>query len=81
MEEVSKAQFKEIFLKYGKVSEGYGPDYWDEFYAAPEREDMKYLIDLPSDPAASRMMVVTDYSSGEYRLFFMTEDQEDSFFR
>lgn len=81
MQEVTKEEFKEIFLQYGKSSEGWGADYWEKFYEKPKKENMKYFVRLPSNSDESRMMVVADYSANEYRLFFMSEDQEESFFR
>ena len=38
MEEVSKEKFKEIFLKYGKLSDDYGIDYWKKFYEIAKRK-------------------------------------------
>jgi hypothetical protein len=32
------------------------------------------------NPNHTRMMIVTDYGRNEYRLFFMTEESEESFF-
>ena len=81
MEEVSKEKFKEIFLKYGKLSDGYGIDYWNKFYEIAKRENMKYLIKLPSNADERRMMLVSSYSANEYRLFFVSEAQEESLFR
>jgi hypothetical protein len=41
---------------------------------------MKYLAEEPKTPEHTRMMIVTDYGRNEYRLFFMTEESEESFF-
>jgi len=38
VEEVSKEKFKEIFLKYGKLSDDYGIDYWKKFYEIAKRK-------------------------------------------
>ena len=41
---------------------------------------MKYLVEDPATPEHTRMMIVTDGDRKEYRLFFMTEEGEESFF-
>jgi hypothetical protein len=41
---------------------------------------MKYLSEEPETPEHTRMMIVTDYGRNEYRLFFLTEESEESFF-
>jgi hypothetical protein len=81
MREVTKEKFKEVFLEYGKASDGWGAEYWQRFYEAPKREGMKYLVELPSSKVQNRMMVVNDYSAKEYRLFFVSEEQEENLFR
>ena len=76
MKEVTKEQFKEVYLKLG----GGAPDYWDTFFESEKRPGMKYLLEEPRTLEHTRMMIVTDYGSNEYRLFFMTEESEESFF-
>jgi hypothetical protein len=76
MKEVTKEQFKEIYLNLG----GGSLVYWDTFYEAEKRPGMKYRVEEPQTPEHTRMMVVTDYGENEYRLFFMTEESEESFF-
>ena len=41
---------------------------------------MKYLIEEPTTPEHTRMMIVTDFGRNEYRLFFLTEESEESLF-
>jgi len=41
---------------------------------------MKYLVEEPETPEHTRMMIVTDNTAKEYRLFFFTEEAEDRFF-
>jgi len=41
---------------------------------------MKYLVEEPETPEDTRMMIVTDNSAKEYRLFFSTEEAEERFF-
>ncbi len=75
MKEVTKEQFKEIYLKLGGGAE----TGWSQF-EHERRPGMKYLVEEPKTPEHTRMMIVTDYGSNEYRLFFMTEESEESFF-
>jgi len=79
MKEVTKEEFKAIFLKYGK-SEGLGEDSWNKSYESPRRENMRYLVELPKNSKENKMMIVSDYSENEFRLFFMTEDRLEGFF-
>jgi len=80
MEQVSKEAFKEIYFKYGKAEDGWGQDYWDKFYEQPENDDMKYMIELPKTKQENRMMIVDDYQTKEFRLFFLSDDQEEMLF-
>jgi len=80
MNKVTKEQFKEIYFKYGKAEDGWEQDYWDEFYEPDENPPMRYNIELPKTDKESRMMIVTDHGSNEYRLFFLTDDQEEDLF-
>ena len=80
MQEVSKDEFKTIYFQYGKGKDGWTQDYWDQFYESPRREGMTYKVALPKHAEESRMWIVTDYASNEYRLFFMTEESEERFF-
>lgn len=81
MEEVTKSTFKKVFFRYGKASDGWGIEYWERTFEHSKSEDMKFLVRLPASDKESRMMIVTDYSNNEHRLFFLTEDQEEDFFR
>ncbi|WP_426369866.1 hypothetical protein [Pseudocolwellia sp. HL-MZ7] len=81
MNQVSKEEFKKIFLEYGKASDGWGKDYWEKMYENPKRENMKYLVRLPETEGKNRMMVVDDYSVNEYRLFFVSVDEEENLYR
>jgi hypothetical protein len=53
-------------------------EYWNEFFENEKRPGMKYLIEEPQTPEHMRMMIVTDYGDNEYRLFFLTEESEES---
>ena len=80
MKEVSKDEFKDMYFRYGRAADGWGPDYWDKFFEREGHVPMKYLIEEPESPEHSRMMIVSDYAVNEYRLFFFTEEAEERFF-
>jgi hypothetical protein len=81
MKEVTKEQFKEIYLRLGGgTATGWSPEYWNKLFEDDKRSGMKYLLEEPETPEHTRMMIVTDYGRNEYRLFFFTEESEESFF-
>lgn len=81
MKEVTKQQFKEIYLKRGGgAATGWGLEHWKKYFENEEKPGMKYLMEEPETPEHTRMMIVTDYDRKEHRLFFMTEESEESFF-
>ncbi len=79
MKEVTKEQFKEVYFRLGG-GQGWDADYWNKFFEVDTRPGMKYLVEEPATPEHTRMMIVTDFGMNEYRLFFMTEESEESFF-
>ena len=80
MREVSKAEFREAYFRYGRCEDGWTQDYWIEhFEKAPER-GMRYCLELPRHPHQDRMMLVADHAAREHRLFFMTQEAEDRLF-
>ena len=78
MKEVTKEQFKEIYFKRG--GGGWTLEYWNKFYEDEKRPGWKYLIAEPETPEHTRMMIVEDFGRKESRLFFLTEESEESFF-
>jgi len=81
MKEVTKEQFKEIYFRLGGGSEtGWDLGNWNSSFEDEKIPGMKYLLEEPATPEHSRMMIVTDYGMHEYRLFFLTEESEESFF-
>jgi hypothetical protein len=81
MKAVTKEQFKEIYFRLGGgAATGWGEDYWDRFFENGQRAGMNYLVEEPPTPEHHRMMIVTDFAVNEYRLFFMTEESEESLF-
>jgi hypothetical protein len=81
MIEVSKQQFKEMYFDYGRGLDGWTKEYWDIFFENEKPQPMKYLAQKPSSPLHTRMMIVSDHHINEYRMFFLTEDEEEYFFR
>lgn len=80
MEEVSKERFKEAYFRHAQPNSGWTPEYWTEFFEKDRVPPMRYRVEPPATPEHHRMMVVTDFKAGEHRLFFMTEEAEESFF-
>jgi hypothetical protein len=81
MKKVTKEEFKRLYFTLGGgAATGWDLNYWNKFFADPERTDMKYLVEEPETPEHTRMMIVTDNSAKEYRLFFLTEEAEERFF-
>jgi hypothetical protein len=81
MKEVSKEKFREIYFRLGGgTAQGWGLDYWNKFFENNEKVGMKYLVEEPKTSQHARMMIVSDYGAHEYRLFFMTVDDEENFF-
>jgi hypothetical protein len=76
---VTKEEFKKRYFEYEKTNPGTGwtADYWDHFY---EKEmGMKYEITEPESPAANVMWIGGE-KMDTHRMFFLSEDQTDSFF-
>ena len=81
MKVVTKEDFKKLYFQFGGgPGSGWDLDYWNKFFGENGRTDMKYVVEEPQTPEHNRMMIVTDNSTKEYRLFFLTEEAEDSFF-
>jgi hypothetical protein len=79
IKEVSKEKFKETYFKLGGgQAAGHGLEYWNKFYENNEK-GMKYLVREPETAQHTRMMIVTDYACKEYRMFFLTEKEEEDF--
>lgn len=78
VKKVSKQEFKDMYFKYGTERDGWGQSYWDQFFEPEPKTPMEYSIEEPASPEHNRMMIVSDVK--EYRLFFFTEESEESFF-
>lgn len=77
---VSKEEFREAYLRFGRLSEGWTEEHWRRTYERPGGGITRYLVQEPASPLAHRMMVVDDVGRGEARMFFLTEAEEEAFF-
>jgi hypothetical protein len=81
MKEVTREKFKEIYFKLGGgVETGWSLETWNSTFGDEKIPGMKYLYEEPATPEHARMMIVVDYDMHEYRLFFFSEESEESFF-
>jgi hypothetical protein len=82
IKETHREQFKEIYFKMGGgTATGWSLDYWNKFLEDKKRPGMKYLSEEPETPENTRMMLVAEYDTNEYRLFFLTEESKESLFK
>ena len=82
MKEVTREEFKEMYFKLGGgEAAGWGTEYWNRnFEDGAKTADMKFCVEPPTTESHTRMMIVEDFGAREFRLFFMTEEGEESFF-
>jgi hypothetical protein len=77
--EVTKEKFKEIYFRLGGGKRsGWTAEYWQEFFEKKAQPGWKYMVEEPRSAKHTRMNIVTDNKAKEYRMFFMTEEDEDS---
>jgi hypothetical protein len=78
--EVTKEKFKEIYFRHGGGKRsGWTAEYWQEFFENKAKPGWKYMVEEPRSAKHIRMNIITDNKAKEYRMFFMTEeDEEDS---
>jgi hypothetical protein len=78
--EVTKEKFKEVYFRLGGGKRsGWTAEYWQKFFENNAKPGWKFMVEEPRSPKHVRMFIVTDNKAKEYRLFFMTEeDEEDS---
>lgn len=77
--EVTKEKFKEIYFRLGGGRKsGWTADYWQEFFENEAKPGWKFMVEEPKSAKHVRMYIVTDNKAKEHRLFFMTEEEEDS---
>lgn len=81
MKEVAKEDFRRVYFKLGGGDRaGWGAAYWEMFFEREPKPGMKYLVQEPESPKHTRMMIVTDNHAHQYRLFFLTENDEERLF-
>ena len=80
MRDATKEEFREIYFRAGGERGGWTRSYWDQFFEPTPARPMKYRIEEPASPAHTSMMIVSDYAVDEYRLFFMTDEDNDNLF-
>ena len=79
MKEVTKKEFKAIFIKYGKSQlPPMGEGYWNQVYEPRLKDNMRYIVRLPENSKEDQMMIVE--GGNEISLFFMTDDRVEAFF-
>jgi len=77
MREVSKSEFKNAYIKFGGLKDGYDLAYWNQQIDTAKKSEFKYLLKEPKSNEAHRMMLVDDYSSKEIRMLFVSIVQEE----
>jgi hypothetical protein len=80
LREVSKAEFREAYFRYGRGLDGWTQDYWIRCYEQAPDRGMRWLLEPPAGPRQTRMMIVDDYAAREHRLFFLDEAAEERLF-
>ena len=74
--ELTKMEFKKMYMKYRTDGDGWSDEYWEHFYE-PQKAT-KYFFTEPETPGHTRMFV--SGGQGSVHLFFMTSDAEEGFF-
>ena len=77
--EITKQEFRELYVRYGQSEKnsGWTQDYWDHFYE--HQTGKRYYFTEPTDPDQTRMFISSDRDT--HRMFLMSEEAEESFFR
>jgi hypothetical protein len=80
--QVAKGLFKDIYFRLGGgESSGWTADYWRKCFEGKADLGWKFMVEKPRSPEHNRMFIVTDPKAREHRLFFMTDQSEEDFFR
>ena len=74
--ELSKAEFKKMYMRHRTDGDGWSDNYWDHFYE--QQKGKRYFYEEPPTPEHKRMFV--NESPGSVHLYFMTLDAEESLF-
>src|ERR1044072_4306775 len=78
--QVSKGLFEDMYFRLGGgKSTGWTADYWQKVIEPYAGLGWRFMVEEPRSAEHNRMFVVTDPQAWGHRLFFMTEQSEDSF--
>jgi hypothetical protein len=78
--EVPKEEFKTLYFRLGGSRGGWTAEYWQESFEEEVKPDWRFMVEEPESPAHDSMFIVEDSGAKEYRLFFQTEEETESFF-
>lgn len=78
--EVTKEEFKILYFRLGGGRGGWTAEYWQEFFEEEVKPDWRFMVKEPESPGHDSMLIVADSAAKEYRLFFRTEEETESFF-
>ena len=74
--EVSKAEFKKAYMTYRSQGDGWTDRYWQESFE--KEEGKRYFLRIPDSPRHNRLFITSDSES--HRMYFLTDEAEESFF-
>jgi hypothetical protein len=76
--EVTKEKFKEYYFRYGVnvANSGWTVEYWEQSFEKDAKPGWKYMLEEPKSASHNRMNIVEDNKAKEYRMFFLTEDDD-----
>jgi hypothetical protein len=81
MRKVSKDEFKRIYFAH--LGRGYTEEYWQNLFENKRDHEnfvWEHFVSEPTSPQETEMIIVTDYGTHQYRLFFSTEEQQESWY-
>ena len=74
--ELTKKEFKKMYMKHRTEGDGWSDEYWDHFYEPLEAK--QYLFTEPETTQHNRMFI--SQSGLSLHLFFMTSTAEERLF-
>lgn len=74
--EISKAEFKAIYLQRATHYSGWTLEYWDTFFEIEVGQ--RYFVYPSENPNATQMFIRSE--SNKHCIFFLSEESEESFF-
>ena len=79
--EVTKEEFKRVYFRLGGGNRtGRTKEYWQQFFEQEANEGWRFMVEEPPSRKHTKMWIVTDHETRQYRLFFMTEQSTEDFF-